>query len=77
MRKWFLRLMGYIEVPAVDPITELTNAIRRCSSITKLQPELRKICWETVRAIDEFGKFDQEIYEESPITKRSNPEVTA
>jgi hypothetical protein len=46
----------------VDPITELTNALERALSITKLQSEVRRICSQTVAAIDELGHHDRAEY---------------
>jgi hypothetical protein len=81
LKSKILRALGYVEVPVVDPITELTNAIQRAMSITKLQSEIRQICEQTIHVIDWFGHCDRLEYihqadtlpaiEAAPITLRT------
>ena len=52
MAKWFLRLFGYVEVNALDPISDLKRAITRASWIKSLESEVREICAKQVAAID-------------------------
>jgi hypothetical protein len=68
LKSKILHALGYVEVPVVDPITELTNALERALSITKLQSEVRRICSQTVAAIDEFGHYNRAEYTSLPDT---------
>jgi hypothetical protein len=68
LRKFVMKAFGLVEVPAVDPVTELTNAIQRAMSITKLQSEIRRICEQTIHVIDEFGHYNRAEYTSLPDT---------